>query len=65
LRREIVVSQGISHTAIQKRAKAEGWERDLGAKIKAKADAKVSASLVSGEVSAQTKVAETAVPSEN
>lgn len=37
--REIAQAHGISHTAINKRAKAYGWDRDLSAKIKAKADA--------------------------
>lgn len=36
--REIGVDGGVSHTAIQKRAKREGWTRDLAAKIKARAD---------------------------
>lgn len=49
--REIATEQGVSHTAINKRAKAEEWERDLAAKIKAKADALVSRQLVSTEVS--------------
>lgn len=51
--REIAASQGISHTAIQKRAKAEGWERDLSAKIKAKADALVAKREVAKQVAAQ------------
>ena len=34
--REIAASQGITHGAINKRAKRDGWERDLSAKIKAK-----------------------------
>lgn len=49
---------GVSDAGIIKRAKREGWTRSLGAKIKAKAEALVSASLVSDEVSAQTKIAE-------
>lgn len=49
--REIAAAHGISHTAINKRAKAESWERDLSAKIKAKADALVSRREVSSEVS--------------
>jgi hypothetical protein len=49
--REIAVAHGISHTAINKRAKAESWDRDLSAKIKAKADALVSRRAVSSEVS--------------
>lgn len=55
--REIASQHGITHTAINKRAKKEGWERDLKAKIKAKADALVSKREVSKEVS--TKQAET------
>jgi hypothetical protein len=49
--REIGAAHGVSHTAINKRAKAEGWTRDLSAKIKAKADALVSKAAVSKEVS--------------
>lgn len=52
--REIAVSNGISHTAINKKAKADGWERDLKAKIKAKADALVSKAVVSKKVSKET-----------
>ncbi len=37
--REIAASQGITHGAINKRARRDGWERDLAARIKAKADA--------------------------
>lgn len=48
----------VSDAAIVKRAKRDGWSRDLRAKIQAKADAKVSESLVSARVSAQTKVRE-------
>lgn len=51
--REIAASQGISHTAIQKKAKAEGWERDLGAKIKAKADRLVAKREVATQVAAE------------
>lgn len=49
--REIAASQGITHGAINKRAKRDGWERDLKAKIKAKADALVSKRQVSKLVS--------------
>ena len=51
--REIAATHGISHTAINKRARGEGWDRDLSAKIKAKADALVSKREVSAEVSTQ------------
>src|SRR5471030_833222 len=40
--REIASSQGMSHTAIQKRASKDGWTRDLGAKVRAKADSLVA-----------------------
>jgi hypothetical protein len=59
--KDIGVEFGVSDAGILKRAKRDGWVRDLKAKIQAKADAKVSASLVSGEVSAQTKIAEAQV----
>jgi DNA-directed RNA polymerase subunit F len=55
--REIASQHSITHTAINKRAKKDGWERDLKAKIKAKADALVSKREVSKEVS--SKQAET------
>jgi DNA-binding Lrp family transcriptional regulator len=51
--REIADSQGISHTAVSKRAKKDGWERDLSARIKAKAEALVSKAEVSKEVANQ------------
>jgi len=56
--REIAASQGISHTAIQKRAKAEGWERDLGAKIKAKAEALVAKREVAKTVATEAAATE-------
>jgi len=54
--REIAASQGITHGAINKRAKRDGWERDLSAKIKAKADSLVSKREVSTQVSAEKVV---------
>ena len=39
--REIAKPHGITETAIRKRAKRDGWERDLGAKIRARAEAKL------------------------
>ena len=57
--REIAAAQGVSHTAIQKRAKVEGWDRDLKAKILAKAEAKLArstaASVVTPEQAAKAK----------
>lgn len=56
--REIASQQGITHTAINKRAKKEGWERDLKAKIKAKAESLVSKREVSRQVSSEKMVSE-------
>jgi 2-oxoglutarate dehydrogenase complex dehydrogenase (E1) component-like enzyme len=56
--REIAGQYGVSHTAINKRAKAEGWDRDLSAKIQAKAEALVSRREVSREVSSQKAATE-------
>lgn len=52
---------GVSDAGILKRAKRDGWSRDLTAKIKAKAAAKVSEAMVSAEVSAQTKANEATI----
>lgn len=51
--REIGLEHGVSHAAIRKRAARDGWDRDLSAKIKAKADALVSRAEVSSEVSTE------------
>jgi len=45
--REIAGRYGCTHTAINKRARADGWGRDLKVKIRAKADALVSRREVS------------------
>lgn len=51
--REIAASQGITHGAINKRAKRDSWDRDLNARIQAKADALVSKREVSASVSSE------------
>lgn len=56
--REIAIASGVSHTAINKRAKKEGWERNLQAKIQARAEALVSKQAVSKEVSTQRAATE-------
>lgn len=56
--RQIGEEHGITHGAINKRAKRDGWERDLTQKIHAKAEALVSKAVVSSEVSADTKLQE-------
>lgn len=63
--RQIAEEHGISHTAIGKRAKHGEWVRDLGAKIKAQADAKVSKAAVSKEVSSQSAATEKQVVEAN
>lgn len=56
--REIATEHGISHTAINKRAKAEKWTRRLAAKVHAKADAKVSRALVSSVTNGNQQLTE-------
>ena len=63
--RQIADEHGITHGAINKRAKRDGWERDLAKKIQAKADALVSKALVSSEVSKESKIAERQVVDAN
>ncbi|MFC3816557.1 hypothetical protein [Lysobacter sp. GCM10012299] len=58
--REIAADQGVSHTAIQKRAKSHAWERDLGAKIKAKADSLVARREVATQVATETATSKVA-----
>lgn len=52
---------GCSHSAIRKHAEANGWVRDLDAKIRATAKSKVSKMLVSKEVAKQRLVTENQV----
>lgn len=56
--RQIADENGVSHPAITKRAKRDGWSRDLSAKIQAKADELVTKGLVTKSVTTETKVAE-------
>lgn len=63
--REIAVSVGVSHTAINKKASSQGWDRDLSAKIKAKADALVSKSEVSNKVSSERRATDQQVVESN
>lgn len=48
--REIAAAHDITEGAIRKRAKRDGWERDLGAKIRAKAESLVRKDVVRSEV---------------
>lgn len=63
--REIAAACGVSHTAINKRSKAEGWDRDLNAKIKAKADSLVSKREVSTKVSTEALATERGIVEAN
>ncbi|EIC82065.1 phage protein [Serratia sp. M24T3] len=56
--REIASQHGITHGAINKRAKRDGLERDLKAKIKARADSLVSKREVSTLVSTGKAISE-------
>lgn len=56
--REIAATYGCSHTIINKRAATYGWARDLGGKIRAKADALVAKEAVSRMVSTETRIPE-------
>lgn len=55
--RAIGVSHGISKPAIEKRAKRDGWERDLRERVRAKAQAKVASDAVASKVASKGKVA--------
>src|SRR6185295_17077947 len=59
--REIAEAAGCTHGAVNKRAKAEGWTRDLRAKVNAKADELVSKAAVSKSVSKARAHTETAL----
>jgi hypothetical protein len=63
--REIAAACGVSHTAINKRAKAHSWERDLSAKIQAKADSLVSKAEVSKQVSTEQLATERGIVEAN
>lgn len=63
--REIAASCGVSHVAIQKRAKRDGWVRDLAAKIKAKADSLVTRDTVTSVVTKEQAVTERGIVDAN
>lgn len=63
--RQIAAEHGITHGAINKRAKRDGWERDLSERIQQKADSLVSKSAVSTPVSAERRAAEREVVEAN
>lgn len=63
--REIAASCGISHTAIQKKAKACSWARDLRAKITAKADSLVAKAEVATQVATEALATERGIVDAN
>lgn len=63
--RVMATEHGVSNVGIHKHAKAEGWVRDIAAKVRSRADEKVSKSVVSAEVSAANQMAEKEVVEAN
>jgi hypothetical protein len=58
LREIAALHPGTNHVAITRRAKKEGWTRDLNAKIKARADELVTRAAVTPDVTEQQKATE-------
>lgn len=58
LREIAALHPGTNHVAITRRAKKEGWVRDLNAKIKARADELVTRAAVTADVTEQQKATE-------
>lgn len=54
--REMASEHGITHVAINKKAKLNGWTRDLSARIKFKADELLRSKIVNPEVTAAKKL---------
>lgn len=63
--RQIAGEQGVSEGAIRKRAKRDGWERDLSSKIQAKADDLVRKQVVRSEVRTERAATERQVVEAN
>ncbi|TEU23357.1 hypothetical protein [Alkanindiges illinoisensis] len=63
--RQIASENGISDTAIRKRAKKDEWTRDLSARIQAKADDLVRKDQVRAEVRTRTTVSEREIVESN
>lgn len=63
--RQIGEENGVSHVAVSKKAKREGWDRDLSAKIAAKAEALVTKAEVTNAVTKETKATEREIVESN
>ena len=48
--REIAATQGVAHSTVLYRAKAQGWDRELSKKVEATADAMVAEAMVASGV---------------
>ena len=56
--RQIAEEHGISHVAINKRAKKDGWSRDLSGKIAARVEDLVTKEVVTKSVTSEARVTE-------
>ncbi|MFL9904260.1 hypothetical protein PQR71_40085 [Paraburkholderia fungorum] len=63
--REIAAAQGISHVAIAKRAKRDGWVRDLSKRIQDKAEQLVTTRTVTTSVTTEQAVTDRAIVEAN
>jgi hypothetical protein len=63
--REIAASQGVSHVAIAKRAKRDGWVRDLSKRIQDKAEQLVTTRTVTTSVTTEQAVTDRAIVEAN
>lgn len=63
--REIAAAQGISHVAVAKRAKRDGWVRDLSKRIQDKAEQLVTTRTVTTSVTTERAVTDRAIVEAN
>lgn len=63
--REIAGGSGVSHVTISKRAKRDGWDKDLSAKIKSKAEALVNTEGVNRTVNSNSALTDKAIVDAN
>lgn len=63
--REIASTHGISHAAISKRSKRDGWTRDLSKRIQDKAEQLVTTRTVTKSVTTETAVTDRAIVEAN
>jgi uncharacterized membrane protein len=65
LREIAALHDGVNHVAIARRAKKEGWVRDLSGRIQAKADELVTKRTVTADVTAERAVSDKAIVEAN